>query len=339
MAYVNQQFFGAITAQDIINENLVIITGSIASNSNIVTNISPLQSYDLNLLRVSQSVYSVSNGINPSTYITDINLGSSTITLSSTSSLTQIDTLGFSPPSGEYFFKSASFTDPNNHLNVYDISGSNMGHDYAILAQAERNGVLVIGRFHLYLISEVTHASIADSKISFFVKWGEPNTEQESGDVIAQNGKNVAIVNLTDINALSPEFDREIPGMENIPIGSDIAAWNIALNNYLSQFQASLTIDNNFDNYLITATGNNVLNGESNLKFDGRSLIIGPSGSSTALLTITGSGDLILIKNISGSGIKINDQGIPQLLEYNGTPNAIGGGLYYSGSNFFIGID
>lgn len=337
MAYVNQQFFGAITANDIINENLVIITGSIASNSNTITNISALPTYDLNLLRVSQSVYSVAGGITSSAYITS--LSGNTITLSETSSLTQGDTLGFSTPSGVYFFKSSSFTDPNNLITVNDISGSDIGKDYAVLAQAQRDGSLIIGRFHLYLISEVTHRSIAGSKISFFVKWGEPYTEAESGDVIRIDGRNLAIVDLTNINSLAPEFDKETPGMENVPLGSGIAAWNIALNNYLSQFQSSLVLDNNFDNYLITATGNNTLNGEAGLRFDGSGLIIGGTGNSQALLTITGSGDLVLIKNQLGSGIKINDQGITQLLEYNGTPSAIGGGLYYSGSNFFIGID
>jgi hypothetical protein len=337
MAYVNQQFFGAITANDIINENLVIITGSITAGSNNITNISALSTYDLNLLRVSQSVYSVSNGFTSSAYIT--NISASTITLSSTSSLSQGDTLGFSTPKGVYFFKSSSFTDPNNLITVNNISGSDIGKDYAIIAQAQRSGSLIIGRFHLYLISEVTHRSIENSKLSFFVKWGEPYSEEESGDIIRIDGRNLAIVDLTNINALAPEFNREIPGLENLPIGSDIAAWNIALNNYLSQFQSSLVLDNNFDNYLITATGNNTLNGESSLRFDGSGLIIGGTGNSQALLTITGSGDLVLIKNISGSGIKINNQGITQLLEYNGTPNAIGGGIYYSGSTFFIGID
>ena len=52
MAYVNQQFFGAVTADEIINENLIIITGSITANSNTITNRSALNTYDLNLLRV-----------------------------------------------------------------------------------------------------------------------------------------------------------------------------------------------------------------------------------------------------------------------------------------------
>jgi hypothetical protein len=252
--------------------------------------------------------------------------------------LSQTDILGFSPPSGVYYFQSSSFIDPNNLVTVNDISGSNLGKNYAVLAQAQRNGSLIVGRFHLYIISEVTYKSLKDSKLSFFVEWGEPYTEADSGDVIRLDGKNLAIVDLTNINFLSPEFSREVPGMENTPLGSDTAAWNIALNNYLSQFQSTLKLDNNYDDYVITSTGGNTLNGEANLRFDGNGLIIGGVGSSQAKLHITGSGDLVLIKNELGYGIKINNQGIQQLIEYDGEPIAIEGGIYYSGSSFFVGI-
>jgi len=247
MAYVNQQFFGAVTADDIIKENLIVITGSITTNSNTITNASALNTYDFNLLRVSQSVYSLSNGITSSAYIT--NISGSTITLSKTSSLTQGDTIGFSTPPGTYFFKSASFTDPNNLITVNDISGSDFGKDYAVVAQAQRDNSLITGRFHLYKISEVTHRSAADSHLSFFVEWGEPYTEAESGDIIRLDGKNLAIVDLTDLSSLSPEFSREIPGMENIPIGSDSAAWNIALNNYLEALETSFTPIADFNSF------------------------------------------------------------------------------------------
>lgn len=340
MAYVNQQFFGALTAESITKENLVILTGNTTSGSNIITNISPLSGYDTSLLRVSQSVFSVSNSITSSAYITNINLGSSTITLSQNANSTQTgDTLGFSTPSGTYFFQSCSFSDPNNFLTVNDISGSDLGKDYAVLAATERNGNLVVGRFHLYVIEEVVQRNISNSTLSFFAKWGEPETESASGDVIRLNEVNVAIVDLTDVNDLAPEFSRETPYLENLPIGSEFAAWNIALNNYLSQIQSSLVLSNNVNDYLITATGTNTLNGESNLRFDGNGLIIGGFGDAEAKLQITGSGDLLLIKNNDNSGIKVNNEGILQLLSYDGTPTPIEGGIYYSGSTFFVGLD
>lgn len=333
MAYVNQQFYGAVNAENILQENFIIATGNITASSNTITNFT--SSNDLSLLRVSQSVYSVSDAFPITTYIT--NITGSTITLSNTSSLTTSDTFGISTPPGTYFFQSASFRDPNNFLNVNNISGSNEGKDYAVLGAAKRDGSTVVGRFHIYVISEVVQRSLDNSTISFFVKWGEEGTESDSGDVLQTIETNLAIIDLEDLNDLSPEFSRETPGLESIPIGSEFAGWNIALNNYLAKI-SPLTVDNNVNNYLLTATGFQTLNGEANLRFDGTGLIIGGTGNAQAKLQVTGSGDLILIQNPSGSGIKVNNQGILQLLSYNGTPDAIEGGIYYSGSNFFVGI-
>jgi hypothetical protein len=133
---------------------------------------------------------------------------------------------------------------------------------------------------------------------------------------------------LNDLTAVSTAFPDKSYWVEDL-LGTSITNLSGGTSN----------ITNNVNNYLITATGTNTLNGEANLRFDGSGLMIGGTGSAQAKLQITGSGDLILIKNLSGSGIKVNDQGVLQLLSYNGEPTAIGGGMYYSGSNFFIGID
>jgi hypothetical protein len=102
----------------------------------------------------------------------------------------------------------------------------------------------------------------------------------------------------------------------------------------------SVTINNNVNDYLITATGTaNTLNGESSLRYDGTGLIIGASGSAQSLLQISGSSDLLLIKNGSNNGIKVNNEGVLQFLSQSSTPTVIGGGIYYSGSAFYVGID
>jgi hypothetical protein len=102
----------------------------------------------------------------------------------------------------------------------------------------------------------------------------------------------------------------------------------------------SVTINNNINDYLITATGTaNTLNGESSLRYDGTGLIIGATGSAQALLQISGSSDLLLIKNGSDNGIKVNNEGVLQFLSQSSVPTPIGGGIYYSGSAFYVGID
>ena len=98
------------------------------------------------------------------------------------------------------------------------------------------------------------------------------------------------------------------------------------------------TFKDNVEGYLLISTGTNVLRGESSLRYDGTGLIIGASGSAQALLQVSGSGDLLLIKNEKDSGIKINNEGIFQFLSQSSTPTPIEGGIMYSGSAFYIGI-
>ena len=121
---------------------------------------------------------------------------------------------------------------------------------------------------------------------------------------------------------------------------SDVLAQSITTIAESGSGGGSITIDNNVNDYLITATGTaNTLNGESSLRYDGTGLIIGASGSAQALLQISGSSDLLLIKNGSDNGIKVNNEGVLQFLSQSSVPTAIGGGIYYSGSAFYVGID
>jgi hypothetical protein len=103
-------------------------------------------------------------------------------------------------------------------------------------------------------------------------------------------------------------------------------------------------IINNVNNYIITATGeDDTLQGEPELQFDSVNLAIGGAPSGLARLEIyhTGSIDnLVLIRNTeTNTGIKIDNQGIFQLLEFTTLPNAVAGGIVYSGNNFFVGME
>lgn len=114
--------------------------------------------------------------------------------------------------------------------------------------------------------------------------------------------------------------------------------------NQTGQGGDSTIIENNVNNYIITATGlDQTVRGESELQFDSVNLGIGGAPSGLARLEIyhTGSVDnLILIKNTeTNTGIKIDKQGIFQLLEFTSLPNAVAGGIIYSNNNFFVGIE
>jgi hypothetical protein len=59
--------------------------------------------------------------------------------------------------------------------------------------------------------------------------------------------------------------------------------------------------------------------------------------SASAKLEVSSSvdEDLFLVKNASGS-IKVNQEGILVLSDYDGTPTPVSGGLFYSASHFFV---
>tara|TARA_B110000046_G_scaffold122486_1_gene129118 strand:- start:2005 stop:2385 length:381 start_codon:yes stop_codon:yes gene_type:complete len=102
----------------------------------------------------------------------------------------------------------------------------------------------------------------------------------------------------------------------------------------------STVIDNNFNNYVLTATGNDNIKGNTLLQFDGVNLGIGgPSnGARFEINDITGR-DLVLIKNSSNQGIKVNSEGIFQLIKFNSLPStAPEGGLAISANNFYVGL-
>ena len=96
-----------------------------------------------------------------------------------------------------------------------------------------------------------------------------------------------------------------------------------------------ITIDNNVNNYILTATGNpNIINGESRLRFDGENLIIGEGSFNDVRFEInsTNSSDLMLIKNSN------TNTGILQLLEFSSKPLAIEGGIIFNSNSFWVGI-
>jgi hypothetical protein len=105
-----------------------------------------------------------------------------------------------------------------------------------------------------------------------------------------------------------------------------------------------IDIENNVDNYVLTATGRvDILRGEPLLVFDSVNLGIGGAPSGVARLEVyhTGSVDnLLLIHNTTtNTGIKVDNQGIFQLLEFSTLPNAVAGGIVYSGDSFYVGTE
>ena len=99
---------------------------------------------------------------------------------------------------------------------------------------------------------------------------------------------------------------------------------------------SAITINNNVNNYLLSATGNpNIINGEANLTFDGNTLTL----KGDLVIDDQGSGaDLILIQNPSGKGLSVNSSGTLILTEFSSLPSAVGGGIVYFSDEFYVGL-
>jgi len=239
MAYRELPFVGVISADSIVKENFIIAGGNFASASNQIADFS-VSSGDENLLRVGQTIYSVAGVVPTNAVITNIN--GSLITMDVTASADAAsDTIGISTPSGSYLFQSASFTDPRGELSVGSITGSDDDPNarFAVLGVAKRGGATRPGAFHLYNVSEVVYDNINTSELSFFVEWGEEGTEADSGDILQTSETSMVILDKTASGSLAAGISREITGLESVVAGSEVAGYNLAITQYLSDLSGS----------------------------------------------------------------------------------------------------
>lgn len=98
----------------------------------------------------------------------------------------------------------------------------------------------------------------------------------------------------------------------------------------------------NVNNYVLTATGDPLtIRGESELVFDGLNLGIGvPTPLARVEIGDAEGNDLLLIKNTTtNQGIRVNRDGILQLLEFPTLPTAVEGGVAYNNNSFWVGVN
>ena len=239
MSYRDQRFVGIVNADSIVSTNFIIGSGNFASGSNLIADVN-ISSGDETLIRPGQIIFSVAGAVPAGTTVQSVNEDYTQITLNQQATSTAAsDTFGLSTPSGSYLFQSASFTDPNNELNVNSISGSDSGSNFAVVGVAKRNNATRKNVFHLYRVSEVVHRNVGGAEMSFFVEWGEQGTESGSGDILQIAEKAVAIIDLTETGSVAPGFSLAVAGLEDLKAGSEYAGYNIAITQYLSDLSGS----------------------------------------------------------------------------------------------------
>ena len=241
-----QQFFGKLTGVSPIgsgSNSYVRVFGDITSGDPNITNVVGVSGYksgsEFDFLK-NGMVLVGGTGYGSGATIASFNAGTRTIVMNSNASATATNALfRISPYSGSYFIESASFTDPQGLITTRVITGSNDPeansnmNTYGILGVATFNDTDIIGRFHQYNITDVKHRNADGSEISMLVEWGEPGNETDSGDRLSRGtSQTLPIVSLTATSSLAPIFSRAVSGMSVVPAGSDVAAYQIALQTF-----------------------------------------------------------------------------------------------------------
>ena len=313
-----QAFYGRLSSVSPVKENISITTGDFTPGSNQFTIADPF------FARIGQTLTYVNIQFTGTVTIT--NIVGSTVTVDKTANANAASgqTIGLNTPSGTYLFESASFEDPNFVKTVDSITGSqdsefNSGDtDYYVLGQAANSlGSPVVGRFHLYQVTEVLHRKASDREISAFISWGEDSTETASGDqLLTTSQQTLPIVSLSERHDLAPIYSTDISEMVS-STGADVAGYQIALNRALDRF------------ITFPYTGSAIISGS-----------FGVTGSAAFSTTSGRTEDIILIKgNTADNGsVRVTHNGTLQL-NWSGSssPTAIEGGIYYSSSVFYVG--
>lgn len=314
-----QAFYGRLSSLSPVNENIVVTTGDFTNGSDQFTIAEPF------LAREGQTITYVDSQFTGTVTIT--NVAGSTITVDQTANANAASgqTIGLNTPSGTYLFESASFIDPQGIKTVEDITGSQDSEFsagdtiYNLIGQAANNvGNAIVGRFHLYTVTEVIYRGESPPELSAFVEWGEDGSETSSGDQLLKTaGQDLPIVSLSVTQSIAPIYSTDLTDMISAP-GADVAGYQISLNSVIDKL------------IIFPYTGSAIISGS-----------LGVTGSATFLTDTGNTQDILLIKgNTADNGtIRANSEGIFQL-RWSGSsePTAIEGGMYYSSSAFYLGI-
>tara|TARA_R110001632_G_scaffold44182_2_gene112343 strand:+ start:5848 stop:6975 length:1128 start_codon:yes stop_codon:yes gene_type:complete len=372
-----QLFYGKLSNYTVFangTNSFIRIRGDFSTTSQTITNVVNVAGYEgLEVMQVGQLL--IGSSVMPNaTAITAIDVDNNTITVSAFPSANGTNSLArISTPEGTYFFRSSSIIDPQGLINFQNITGSNDAEfssgdvEYAILGQASNGSTNVVGRFHKYNITDVVYRNGANTQGSFYVSWGEPGTESDTPDVLSTSATITPVVSVTTNEGLAPLFSKTgIANITDLPAGSDAAAWQISAQYFLDDLSTS-----------IFYTGSAVTTDARNINFVGDGVTVTLSGSSgvsvnipgggvgsafpyTGSAKITGSLEVIGFTNLTGSTFikgaasqdalavsissgnkkfSINSEGVAVFNSMLTEPTAVGGGIYYSSSQFFFGVE
>ena len=265
----SQLFYGKLSTVSPLgngSNSVIRVRFDATTSSKVLTNITLVSGYPgIELVRAGQMLIE-SSAFPTGTNIVSVDTNNNTITVADFPATNESQGLArVSPAEGDYYVASASFFDPQGLINLNDITGSAEsgfgGEYYSILGKAADpvSGTEIAGRFHLYNIKEVLYRNVTGNEGSFYITWGEDGTEADSGDVLFEGVSQVLpIVELSPSQSLGPIFAKAgIAGISDLPAGSEVASYQIALN----QFYDSIVTGSHTSGSLFPYSGSAVITG------------------------------------------------------------------------------
>ena len=214
--------------------------------------------------------------------------------------------------------------------------------------------------------SVTSYISIADFSYNPVINWGSVLNNVTVGAVIkVSKNEDSTIYKIFEVNAISPlesGYERYYVtqlGSNGTPSNDDEfgISFPFATSTTLGTYEDGVLIENSTLTMNFTGSGFNVTSAGSN------GVIIENTGTDpfpyTGSAVITGSLEIIGFSTLTGSlfvqgtigedalavysgsekKVSVNSEGVLGLDEFAYTPNAIAGGVMYSGSNFWLGIE
>lgn len=310
------------------NNSFIRINGNFTSGSTTVTNVDNY-SYPLyfGTSSILPGMYLASTGeVNAFTRIESWDNNTKTIVLASAASATgTVQQARISPPKGMYFVKSGSLSkvgsgNPQNWTSItgsedsnYDPSSLTWGIA-AQLAPLSAPTTGITGEYGQYLITKITDR-ISNSVANFFFTSSAtlPSMEEASDKVV--NGVQGSFL-------ISQIYQNVI----TVAAGTDAG---VGQGYGLAGYQTGMS---QFAQTGSTGAG---------FPFTGSADITGSlqvTGSSTFSAQVGGT-DFFIIKSGSVNPVKFNGEGIMQFADLDFTPTSVAGGIYYSASQWFLGVE
>lgn len=317
--------------------SFIRIQGDYVNGSPNVTNISNVSGY-FGINEIKPGMVIVSSGeISGESTVVSIDTGNNSLVMADNAIASATgQTTRIRPQKGLYFIVSASLAkegdgEPSDWRDVTGSNDSEYNTNFnkwgVIAALAETGSVTnsIKGLYGQYQLTDIqSRINIAESNIFLSSSNGlGPNFTEDSGSIISQGSSKMILAEISNENGLMPIMGATDVG-SGFTQGLALGAFNASVESVISNFSTG------------SGTG---------FPFTGSAEITGSLGVTGSVDTLLNSGENFLIKNAAAptqSLFKVDNEGVAVFRARegaDGVPSAVVGGVYFTTSSAFIGVD